>query len=109
MIIETKTLTYNKPEEFKLFGDVALRERIKNDIKNEFDSYYGNIERISKYDFTKVARTSFLGLDFSCLSFKNSEVVFEIFEMDHIEEEKFITRYKKGKVLEKMVLNIVFE
>lgn len=95
MIIKTKTLTYDKTKGsgFSPYGE--LREQVEADINKEFNEYFGN--NSSKYDGTKVARTSYFALDKTYMQIKNSQVIFEFFEID------------SKKVLEKMVINIIFK
>lgn len=109
MIELTKTVDVKNPTN-TLFGGWVYynklakhRRKIYDIITKEFNDFYNDKNRINNYDWNKVARTSFLDLNFSI---NNKYFVFEIFEMENIDKLNFTTSYTKGKVFERMNIKI---
>ena len=116
MIEETKIIEFKLPEILKNnkrcnFGldesVMELRNKITSIIDNEFTNYFSK-ERVNKYDGTKVARTSYLSLNFSAKGFKDSQEVFELYEMENQGNGNCNSSHTKGKILERMTLIIKF-
>ena len=109
MIELTKTVDVKNPTN-TLFGGWVYynklakhKRKIYDIITKEFNDFYGDEDRVNQYDWSKVARTSFLNLDFSIT---NKYFVFEIFKMNNIEKLNFTTNYNKGEILERMIVKI---
>jgi hypothetical protein len=109
MINNIKTIDIKNPNigEIKLSNlqeMMIYKNKITEIIVKEFNEFYNNPIRQKSFDWSKVARTSYL--DVLPKRIKNREFVFEIFEMEDIQKGEFITHYKKGKVLEQMTIKI---
>jgi len=107
MIRNIKTINVENPNigeiKFSNMQEVIkYRNKLNEIIEKEFNEFY-NTKRNS-YDWTRVARTSYLNV---CpRGLKQKEFVFEIFEMNNVQKGEIITHYNKGKVLEQMIINV---
>lgn len=111
MVITNKIIKVQKPNINELKTNMMktmsyIRRVVEEAITNEFNEFYSDEDRINKYDWSKVARTSYLAINFNFPSpkFKNSITEFEIFKIG----ERSGIWYGKGEVLEKMILNIEY-
>lgn len=91
-----------KFSDMKKLGE--YKRKLDDIISQEFNEFYNNPIRRNNYDWTKVARTSYLNV---CpRGIRNKEFIFEIFEMNDINKGDIMTHYNKGKVLEQMIIKI---
>lgn len=111
MIIINKVIKFKKPS-FEEINNNALktmyyiRKNVEETISKEFNIFYSDENRIKKYDWSKVARTGWLGLNLKLpnQNFNNSEVDFEIFSIG----DRNGIWYQKGEILERMTISIEY-